>query len=69
MKRPSKRWDCISGRSVYSEGNSRPGSQHESVRDVGAGRVDDVLKIGLETEPGGKLDLICCLQTDFVARI
>jgi hypothetical protein len=50
------------------KGQSRPSSQHESVRYVGAARVDDVLNIGLQTEPRGKLDLICCLQYDFIAR-
>ena len=44
-------------------------SQNESIRNMGAGRVDDVLKIGLDTKPRGELDLICRFQYDFVTRI
>ena len=38
-------------RCVYSERKGCTSSKNESVRDIGAGRMDHILKIGLDTEP------------------
>ena len=53
--------------SALSEGHRRTRSENKAVWNIGAGRMDHVLKIRLETEPCGNLDLICCLKHDFVA--
>jgi len=50
------------------EGHCRASSQYESVCDIRAGRVDHILKIRLEAEPWGQLDLICTLQKNFVVK-
>ncbi len=54
---------------VVSEGERRANSENESVRNIGAGRVEHVLEIRLETDPLVEVDLICCLEYNFVTRI
>jgi len=60
---------CELVRSALSEGDCRANSENESVRNIGAGRAEHILEIRLETEPSVEVDLICCLEYNFVARV